>query len=100
MISHRQALCSLLIGVVACSAGIASEIDDAISRAAFTEEHQSLKDCAIDLGGDFRQRFERVDLNGDGSDEVIVYTTTDGTSGCIGAVGQRIDLLIRDREGG
>jgi len=98
VILHRLALCSFLIGV-ASSASAAAEIDDAISSAAFTEEHQALKDCANDLGGDFRQRFERVDLNRDGSDEVIVYTTTAGTSGCIGAVGQRIDLLIRDRDG-
>lgn len=99
MISYRQALGSFLIGVAVSSTSTAAEIDNDISSAAFTEEHQSLKDCATDLGGDFRQRFERVDLNGDGSDEVIVYTTTDGTSGCIGAAGQRIDLLIRDRAG-
>lgn len=99
MISCRRAFGLLLIGVVASSASNASEIDDAISSAALAEDHQTLKECAIDLGGDFQQRYERVDLNGDGIDEVVVYTTTPGASGCIGAVGQMIDLLILDRDG-
>jgi hypothetical protein len=73
-----------------------SEIDAAVA----TIEVSYFRSCADGFGGEFLQRVDQRDLNGDGVNELIVHTATDGASGCIGRVGPQIDLLIADGRGG
>lgn len=73
-----------------------SDIDAAIASVGY----QDYQTCAASFGGEFSQSVEQRDLNHDGVNELIVYTTTVGASGCIGWVGQQIDLLIADGDGG
>ena len=79
-------------------AGVWSQSDIDAAIASMNIDH--LRSCAELTGGMLKQEVVQQDLNGDGVTEVLVYTTIDGASVCIGRAGQDVTLLISDGSGG
>lgn len=71
-----------------------------VGAAVATIDTSTIRECAAGAGGQFTQTTAQRDINGDGVNELIVYTTVSGASGCVGQAGQEIDLLIPDGNGG
>lgn len=90
----------LLCTIVATPAWADTWSDAEVTAAVTSIDKQYVRECADDAGGTFEQTAGQRDLNGDGINELIVYTRVAGASGCIGRVGQEIDLLISDGSGG
>lgn len=79
-------------------AGTWSEAE--VDAAMASVDKSYVRVCADRAGGTFAQVADQRDLNRDGVNELIVYTWVEGASGCLGSVGQEVDLLISDGSGG
>jgi hypothetical protein len=74
--------------------------DSDVAAAVSTLDKSFIRECANDAGGTFEQSVGQRDINRDGVNELVVSTSAQGASGCVGRVGQEIDLLISDGRGG
>lgn len=82
------------------AAHAAAWTDAEVAAALASLDKSHLEQCAAAAGGRFEQSVGQRDINRDGVNELIVHTRVDGASGCVGRVGQEIDLLIADGRGG
>ena len=73
-----------------------AEIDAAISAKV---DLGRIRACAANPKGEFAQRVETKDLNKDGREEIIVYSTIYSLSQCLGERIRQADLLISDDQG-
>ena len=89
---------SLLFTTGTAAAGTLSraEIDAAISAKV---DLSRIRACAANPKGEFVQRVETKDLNKDGREEIIVYSTIYSLSQCLGEKIRQADLLISDDQG-
>lgn len=73
-----------------------AEIDAAVSTKV---DLGRIRACAANPKGEFVQRVETKDLNNDGREEIIVYSTIYSLSQCLGERIRQADLLIQDDQG-
>jgi hypothetical protein len=99
----RQSAGALFAATILFTAGVTvagtltrAEVDAAISAKV---DLTRIRACAANPKGEFAQRVETTDLNKDGREEIIVYSTIYSLSQCLGERIRQADLLISDDQG-
>lgn len=100
---HHRLAAGILLAATTLLAGPSSagtltqtEIDAAVRQHV---DVSVLRSCAANPNGEFMQRAEARDFNGDGVEEIVVFSVIYSLSKCTGLNGRQADLLIRNDKG-